>query len=150
MFLILALANVKVAPTISEPALQPLATFEGHCRRGEAPAGAGVDTHCFDSVYNGHHIRDRHHVTVDGKTIYSGETLYSVEDGAISFTYWNSLGGVGHGTAKASGAQISFSGLMREEPASAQAPMHATWRKVAGGYEVRWPGGAPNLLRGVD
>jgi hypothetical protein len=149
MFLLLALANAAVASTIAEAPLQPLSSLVGHCWRGEAPGGAGVDTHCFESLYAGHHVRDRHEVTVNGKTIYAGETVYSAEDGGVSFTYWNSLGGVGHGKAQAAGAEIVFSGEMREDPTSSPAPMHATWRMAASGYEVIWPDGTPHLMRPV-
>jgi hypothetical protein len=150
MFLLLALANLAATPTIAEAPLKPLSSFVGHCWRGDAPGGAGTDTHCFDTLYNGRHVRDRHEVTVDGKTVYAGETLYSAEGGGISFTYWNSLGGVGHGKAQATGAEIDFSGEMREDPTTAPTPMHATWRILKSGYEVIWPDGTPHLLRRVD
>lgn len=146
--LILLLAAAGQVP--AEPALQPLASFVGHCWSGEAPGGSGTDRHCFEAVYGGHHIRDRHSVMVDGKTVYAGEALYSVEDGAITFTYWNSLGGVGRGTATARGSQLRFSGQMRASPSARPEPMNATWNVVMDGYQVIWPDGTPHLMRRSD
>ena len=150
MIPLLFLAAASTGPTLAQPALQPLAPFVGHCWRGDAPGGAGTDTHCFEAVYGGEHIRDRHKVEVSGKTVYAGETLYSVENGKIAFTYWNSLGGVGRGTAEPTAAAINFAGEMREDPSSAKTPMHATWRLSASGYDVIWPDGTPHSMRQVE
>jgi hypothetical protein len=81
--------------------LQPLAFLVGHCWRGQLPDG-NEDVHCFESVYGGQHVRDRHEVT-GGAEIYRGETLYSWDGaaGAVAYTYWNSLGGVSRGTMRA-------------------------------------------------
>jgi len=150
MIPMLIVASIATESSLAQPALEPLSTFVGHCWRGDAPGGAGTDTHCFAEVYGGEHVRDRHTVEVDGKTVYAGETLYSVEGGAIAFTYWHSLGGVGHGTAQATASQITFEGEMREDPASAPTPMHATWRRTSDGYEVVWPDGTPHSMRRAD
>ena len=40
--------------------------------------GGEQDTHCFDAVYGGQHVRDRHEVT-GGAGVYRGETLYSAD-----------------------------------------------------------------------
>jgi hypothetical protein len=146
MLALLALA----AQTIAEPALRIFAPLVGHCWQGQAPGGAGTDTHCFEAVYGGEHVRDRHTVLVDAKAVYLGETLYSVEGETVSFTYWNSLGGIGRGTVAAQGSEILFSGSMRQEPSSAAAPLHATWRLTSDGYEVVWPDGTPHLMKRVD
>ena len=143
-------ASVTAASPLAQPGLQPLARFVGHCWHGEAPGGAGTDTHCFEALYGGEHIRDRHNVDVGGKTVYAGETIYSIENGKIAFTYWNSLGGVGHGTGEATPAEISFAGEMRADPARATAPMQATWRLEPAGYAVVWPDGTPHLMRQVE
>jgi hypothetical protein len=148
MIPLLLFASITTAP-LAQPGLRPLAAFVGHCWRGDAPGGAGTDTHCFEAVYGGQHVRDRHTVAVKGKTVYAGETLYSVEDGKIAFTYWNSLGGVGHGTAEATASAISFAGEMREDPASTETPMHATWRLSPSGYAVVWPDGTPHSMQRV-
>ncbi len=65
----------KSAPAPLRAELEPLRFLVGGCWRGEFRNGA-LDTHCFESVYGGRHIRDRHEVKgPDG--LYRGETLYS-------------------------------------------------------------------------
>ena len=61
------------APATTEAA-QPFAGMKfllGHCWQGTFADGK-VDTHCFEPVYGGKFIRDRHQVTGG----YGGETLY--------------------------------------------------------------------------
>jgi hypothetical protein len=150
MIALLIFAFAAAQPPLAQPALSPLAPFVGHCWSGDAPGGAGTDTHCFETAFGGEHIRDRHTVQVSGKTVYAGETIYSVEQGGITFTYWNSLGGVGHGTAQQAGDRIAFQGQMRDEPSSATQPMHATWIIGAENYQVVWPDGTPHLMKRAD
>ena len=145
--LALALAASTTAP---QPLLQPLSNLAGHCWRGSAPANAGEDTHCFEWVYGGQHLRDRHVVTVKGKPVYEGETLYSVEGDAVTFTYWNSIGGVGRGRATANGDKLEFSGDIRTTPASPSEHFTANWHKVDGGYEVSDQGRTNSLFRRAD
>jgi hypothetical protein len=89
--------------------LDPLGFLVGHCWRGEFQARKQVDTHCFEPVYGGKHIRDRHEVT-GGKDIYRGETIYSWNAalGRVEYTYWNSLGGVSRGTMVPKGGALDF------------------------------------------
>lgn len=146
----LLLSLAAATQGLAQPALQPLSRFVGHCWSGEAPGGGGTDRHCFEAVYGGQHIRDRHTVKVGGKTVYAGESLYSVENGAVTFSYWNSMGGVGHGRAWAKGNELDFSGQMRADPSATPEPMNATWRVVPGGYEVVWPNGTAHLMKRSD
>ena len=138
-----------IAASLAQAPLQPWSTFVGHCFVGPAP-GRGVDTHCFESVYGGQHVRDRHEVKVDGRPVYSGETLYSVEGQEVTFTYWNSLGGVGRGKAIAKGAEIDFSGDIRATPGSASEHFRASWLKTDGGYEVSDEGRTKSLFKRVE
>lgn len=138
-----------IAASLAQAPLQPWSAFIGHCWSGPAP-GRGVDTHCFESVYGGQHVRDRHEVKVDGTPVYSGETLYSVEGQEVTFTYWNSLGGVGRGKAIAKGAEIDFSGDVRATPASASEHFRASWLKTDGGYEVSDEGRTKSLFKRVE
>jgi hypothetical protein len=138
-----------IAASLAQAPLQPWSAFIGHCWSGPAP-GRGVDTHCFESVYGGQHVRDRHEVKVDGKTVYSGETLYSVEGQEVTFTYWNSLGGVGRGKAIAKGAEIDFSGDIRATAASESEHFRASWLKTDGGYEVSDEGRTKSLFKRVE
>jgi hypothetical protein len=142
--LIVAAAATASHSGLAQRALEPWATFIGHCWSGAAPISGGIDTHCFEAVYGGQHVRDRHEVKIDGKAVYRGETLYSVEGGQVSFTYWNSLGDVGRGRAKAEGAELRFTGSIRGEP------LDATWHKVDGGYEVTDAGRTRRLFTRAD
>jgi hypothetical protein len=120
-----------------------LSFLVGHCWTGAAPGGAGVDQHCFEPVYGGQHVRDRHVVTVDGKPVYEGETVYSAEGGRLTFTYWNSIGGLGRGSVVVAGDMLRFSGTIHARPSASDAPFAVTWRKLAGSYEVSDGDGAP-------
>jgi hypothetical protein len=121
---------------VAQPALAPLATLVGHCWSGPAPGGAGIDTHCFDAVFGGQHIRDRHSVKVAGKQVYAGESIYSVRGVQVVFTYWNSLGGLGTGHADLSGGEWQFGGTIHASPGAPEQPMQAVWKLVPEGYEV--------------
>lgn len=148
--LLLATATTASAPiTLAQGGLQPWAPFVGHCWSGAAP-GKGVHTHCFEAVYGGQHVRDRHEVKIEGRTVYSGETLYSVEGKGVTFTYWNSIGGVGRGTAIAKGPELDFSGEVRATPDTPSEHFAARWRKVDGGYEVTDAGRSGSLFRRAD
>ncbi|MFL6781669.1 MAG: SRPBCC domain-containing protein [Sphingomicrobium sp.] len=131
-----------------------LAAFDflvGHCFVGEAPQNAGVDRHCFERVFGGRHVRDRHSVTTGGREIYAGETIYSVHGPDVIFTYWNSLGGLGTGEAVFAVDEWRFSGSIHASATSAEQPMAAVWRKVGTGYEVRQASeAAPRLFKRSD
>jgi hypothetical protein len=99
MMIGLIAAGLAVAQPALRPELEPMRFLVGHCWRGAMKSGAELDTHCFEPVFGGQHIRDRHEVT--GATgPYRGETLYSWNQatGRIDYVYWNSLGGVSRGT----------------------------------------------------
>ena len=133
--MILALA-ASAAPALAQPALEPFSDLLGRCFSGDAPGGGGIDKHCFEPVYGGQHVRDRHAVTAGGKQVYAGETLYSVENGKITFVYWNSLGGIGRGSAAPAGSQINFSGTIHATPTGKEQGFATVWRKAGDGYEV--------------
>jgi hypothetical protein len=125
-----------IATTTAPPAaLAPLRDFVGHCWIAEIAEGT-TDRHCFEPVYGGAHLRDRHAVMRGGQTLYAGETLYSAEAGRIGFTYWNSLGGVGHGDAAPENGVLTFRMTMRAAPDAAPQPFIVTWRRTAGGYDT--------------
>lgn len=119
----------------AQPLLEPWSTLIGHCWTGPAP-GKGTDTHCFESLYGGQHIRDRHSVTVDGREVYAGETIYSAAGPKVIFTYWNSLGGLGTGEAKIDGSTWSFSGTIHATADGKEQPMTAVWIVGPDGYVV--------------
>ena len=109
----------SAAGPIAQPRLAPFAPLVGHCWAGPVPGNPGTDRHCFESVYGGQHIRDRHVVTVGASDVYEGETLYSVKGSQVVFTYWNSLGGFGTGTAVFAGNEWRFKGSIHATPSSA-------------------------------
>jgi hypothetical protein len=145
--LILASAAANL---IAEPPLQPWSALIGHCWAGSAPGNAGTDTHCFEPVFGGQHVRDRHVVVAGGRQVYSGESIYSASGKKVVFTYWNSLGGLGSGEAVVNGDQWRFSGTIHATATSAEEPMTATWTMVPGGYQVREGSDPPRLLKRTD
>ncbi len=97
--ILIALAAPAESPSMLRAELEPLAFLAGHCWRGELATGE-IDTHCYEPVYGGQHVRDRHEVT-GGESVYAGETFYSAEpSGGIAFTYFNSHGGVSRGVMR--------------------------------------------------
>ena len=142
---------MAVAASIAQPPLQPWTALVGHCWAGAAPGGAGIDRHCFESVFGGQHVRDRHEVTVEGRKVYEGETIYSAKGQQVVFTYWNSLGGLGTGTAVVADKEWRFKGTIHATATGAEEPMAAVWTLVPDGYEVvAVPSEKPRLFRRAD
>ena len=134
VMLLLGLTDVQ-ASAVRAP-LQPFAFLVGSCWTGTFPDGKRTDTHCFESVYGGHFIRDRH--VVKGGKPYEGETLYAWDAtaGKVVFTYWNSDGGISTGSAEPGSGEIVFP----EEHAlkgGGQMKIRTVWTpKGADAYEV--------------
>ena len=127
----LLLAAAAAATTPTDGPLQPLAFLVGHCWRGEFRGTGKVDTHCFEPVYGGKHIRDRHEV-VGGKDVYSGETVFSWNADArkVEFVYFNSLGGVGKGGMKPGAHELIFDDELHVMPDGKQVGFSTVWRRV--------------------
>lgn len=67
--------------------LQPIAFLVGHCWSGDFPNAMGKDTHCYESMYGGKFVRDKH--VLHGKQgDYLGETIYGFDPGKKQITYW--------------------------------------------------------------
>lgn len=144
------LAAGSTAP-LAQPQLVPWSFLVGHCFVGDAPGNSGQDKHCFEAVFGGQHVRDRHVVTTQGHDVYAGETLYSARGSKVIFTYWNSLGGLGTGEAVATSDGWHFSGTIHATAGSPDEQFAATWRKVDGDYEVTdGPGGKARLFKRSD
>jgi hypothetical protein len=81
--------------------LKPLAFLVGSCWTGTFPDGKATDTHCFEPVYGGQFIRDRH-VVRGGKVPYEGETIHAWDAArkTLVFTYWANDGSISTGTAE--------------------------------------------------
>ena len=148
--MIALLVVVAAASPMAQASLQPFAPLVGHCFVGPLPGNEGTDRHCFESVYGGQHVRDRHVVTVGGKDIYAGETLYSAKGGQVIFTYWNSLGGIGTGIATLAPGQWRFSGTVHGTPDGKEQPIEIGWKLGAGGYEVSSTGQPPRQFKRAD
>lgn len=92
----------------AEP-LAPLRFLAGYCWNGTFANGKTTDEHCYEWVYGGKFLRDRH-VVRGGAQPYQGETLYfwDGEAKAIAYIYFNSDGGVSRGTLQTEGDQLLF------------------------------------------
>jgi hypothetical protein len=130
---------------------EPLAFLAGWCWRGEFPGGQ-VDTHCFEPMYGGQHLRDRHEVT-GGPEPYAGETVWSVTDGRIGYVYFNSLGGVSTGAATPSAdGGIAFPDEAYTGPDGGQVVVSTYWENISDtGYDSlvveRFPDGSTRERR---
>ena len=91
--------------------LAALRFLSGWCWQATFPDGKKTDVHCYEDVFDGAFLRDRHIVRGDGPD-YQGETLYAWQpnEGVIGYRYWNSLGGVSDGTAVPRETDILFPG----------------------------------------
>jgi uncharacterized protein YndB with AHSA1/START domain len=125
--MMIALAAAADAPQVRQ-GLEPLGFLVGHCWRGEFKGGE-QDTHCFDAVYDGQHIRDRHEVT-GGKGVYKGETIYSFDGKAATYTYWNSQGGVSRGTMRPEADRLNFGDESYTSPNGRRISLSTHWRRV--------------------
>jgi hypothetical protein len=126
------------APAPLRAELEPLRFLLGHCWRGEFRDGS-VDTHCFESVYGGQHVRDRHEVRGGAAAPYRGETLYSWDGTAkrVGYTYWSSSGGVSRGTMAAKGVELDFGHESYTGADGRRMTISTSWRKVgADSYET--------------
>ncbi|MEX2270452.1 MAG: hypothetical protein WD690_03215 [Vicinamibacterales bacterium] len=109
--------------------LKPFKFLVGSCWTGAFASGA-KDMHCFESLYGGHFVRDRHRVSGAAKP-YEGETLYRWDagTGTIRYAYYNSDGGVSEGTAQADGTALMFPETHRDPAGNIQEYRNA-WRQT--------------------
>ena len=134
MLLALLTAAQAVA---SPPTLAPFKPLVGSCWRASFSATT-TDTHCFEAMYGGAHIRDRHEVKEKGNTVYAGETIYSVDGPDLVFTYVNSLGGVGLGKVGSTDRSLGFTGTLRASPDKPEQPIDSEWKLLSpDSYEVQ-------------
>lgn len=125
--IMIALTAAAETPPLRQ-GLEPLAFLAGHCWRGTFATGE-QDMHCFEPVYGGQHLRDRHEVT-GGKGTYKGETLYSFDGKAATYTYWNSQGGVSRGTMRPEGDRLDFGDESYTDPNGRRITISTHWRRI--------------------
>jgi uncharacterized protein YndB with AHSA1/START domain len=124
----LALAAQAPAPAL-RPGLEPLGFLVGHCWQGTFATGE-QDTHCFETAYDGQHVRDQHRVT-GGARLYRGETLFSADgQRAVTYTYWNSIGGVSRGAMQPRPDRLDFGVETYRGPDGRESRMSTFWRRV--------------------
>lgn len=117
------------------PELKPFSFFVGSCWTGTFPGGKTTDTHCFESMFDGQFVRDRHKVSGGS---YEGETVYWWDKGTnrITYTYWASDGGVSSGIAEIDGDTIVFPEEYRAKDGGTQSMRNVWKRRGADSYDV--------------
>jgi hypothetical protein len=132
----LALLVLAQSADARPPDLSAFKPFLGACWRAEFSPTVH-DTHCFDTLYDGAHVRDRHEVREGDKVVYAGETIYSVDGPDLVFAYYNSLGGVGLGKVGTASRSLGFTGTMRPSPDKPEQPIDSEWKIIdADHYQV--------------
>ena len=129
-FVAAMIAGAAPQPAL-RPELEPMRFLVGHCWRGAMKQGAEQDTHCFEPVFDGQHIRDRHEVT-GAAGPYRGETLYSWNgvEHRIDYVYWNSLGGVSRGSMTPRPGLLDFGGETYTGADGRSLTMSTIWRRI--------------------
>jgi hypothetical protein len=105
------LAFVWPLTVAAEPAVHfaPQAFLAGACWKGTFADGKSVDEHCFEWMYGGQFLRDRHTVT-GGPAPYGGETIYYYDAAAknVQYIYFNVLGGHSRGSVATRDGALVF------------------------------------------
>ena len=136
--LALAAAQPATPPPPRINLTQPFAGLQfllGHCWQGRFQDGK-LDTHCFEPVYSGRLIRDRHEVTGG----YAGETIYNwnATETRAEYTYWNTSGGVSRGTMRERDGLLDFGDEIYTSRDGRETRISTTWRRVGDdAYEAR-------------
>jgi uncharacterized protein YndB with AHSA1/START domain len=123
------------APASVAAPLAPLQFLVGQCWQAPIGGDGQVDRHCFEPLYGGKHLRDRHVVTnAAGKVTYEGETIYAFNGKArrIEYAYFSSDGGVSYGSvsAKDGGKLLDFGDETFNGPDGKELKMSTEWRRV--------------------
>ena len=128
------IAHLAFAMAAASP-LAPLQFLSGHCWQAPIGDGTQIDKHCFEPMYGGKHLRDRHVVTnAQGKVTYEGETIYAFNGKAqrIEFAYFSSDGGVSYGsvTARDGGQFLDFGDETFNGPDGKELRISTEWRRI--------------------
>lgn len=135
--LLLVFAAESTAEGTLRQELRPLQFLVGSCWTATFPDGKQIDTHCFESVYRGQFLRDRH-VVRGAKSPYEGETLYAWDpkQKKVVYTYWASDGGISTGFVVPAPGEIRF----QESYAGAGGglELETVWKRQGeNGYQAR-------------
>ena len=108
---LLVLALAGPAPRqAAEPSahFKPIEFVVGSCWIGTFPDGKQTDEHCFEWVFGGKFVRDRH--VVRGGAPYEGESLYywDAASNELAWSYWNSAGMMLHGAVQETPEGLAF------------------------------------------
>ena len=90
----------------------PLDHLSGACwvaevpSEGEAPAAQNI--HCFEKMFGGQFIRDRHEFVSEGAEPITGESVYALEDTGFKITNYSDLGSIeqAHASVSESGELV--------------------------------------------
>jgi hypothetical protein len=108
----LLLAAMACGSAAADPAapLQAMAFLAGHCWKGSFPGQAQTDEHCFEWLYDGRFLRDRHVVHGEGHPDYQGETTYWWDPAQrqIRYLYIENQGGFSQGAVSAAADGLLF------------------------------------------
>jgi hypothetical protein len=118
------------------PDFGALRSLVGRCWIGTFPDQKQTDEHCFEWVFNGKFIRDRHKVR-NGKAPYEGETLYGWDTKAkrVAFWYWNSEGEILRGMVEQKSDALVFPTQYETEHGPVE--LRAVWSNIgASGYQA--------------
>ena len=143
---LIAAAGAAAAPPLI-PALAPMAPLVGHCWAADLPGGQR-DVHCFEAMFEGRFVRDRHEVS-GGGVQHLGETVYGVEAGKVAYTYWSSDGETMRGTMRGDGPRLDFGESPVRGPAGAETRLRTEWLLADRGYDARWTSPDPRLNRSM-
>jgi hypothetical protein len=127
----LILAAATAAP-VDNP-LQPLSFLVGYCWRGEFKGSGNVDTHCFEPVFGGKSVRDRHEVkNAAGKTVYAGESLYgwNGKTRRVEYAYFSSDGGVTYGSMTPKDGNLDFGDEVYNGADGKEIRISTLWQRV--------------------
>jgi hypothetical protein len=90
-FLVLATAAVRGvgAARAAEAAgnFEPMAFLVGSCWKGTFPDGKSTDEHCYEWVWGGKFVRDRHVVKSSGPD-YEGESVFAWDASKKKLVFW--------------------------------------------------------------
>lgn len=128
---VMAVATAAFADDTLRAELKSMSFLADSCWAGKFPDNKRIDTHCFESVYAGAHLRDRHEV-LGGAEAYQGETIYSWDEqqSTISYVYWNSYGGVSTGTVQPGSETLEFPDEEYAGPNGARILISSYWENI--------------------